>query len=541
MTEPAIPSASVCTFLLLAWLLTGHSGAVKITSAGPQTVHVAEGDDIQIQCVFKLEPSDEGELDIEWSIINPDTTKPDPVILTYVHSQIFEYPSVFSGRFSFTEQNPSQGNASVRVRSLHLRDTNSFQCKVKKAPGIDTRKVTVKVHVQPQAPRCWADRSGEEVRLQCHSEAGSPPLTYSWEKVSGTRQGLPQNSVTDSGSGTLLIRNGTDPSLFGTYRCLVRNLVGMEDCQLTLAAPAERREAGVIVAAVLAAILALLLLLLLVLCCCCRKRHQKERPHDIREDATPPLSSAPSVRSVKSYKAHQTRKSERMEGFRTFVTMLRQAVTSTLKGCQGPECEGGGGGTVPRSSVYPYTNLLKGQILFIILIFFSKLAATADEEVIGLLGQSITLPCHMEGGESEGLKVYWQNRQTQQADGQDLMVWIYKDGRVQMQKVHQYFYGRAHVPVPGIASGNLSLSLQQLQANDSGYYQCVIIRRGQTTDTQLYKLTVRDVETSGRNHYLIFIVLTSIAVIVIFCCWRSKNYNWCGQLEGNSEFPRQQW
>ncbi|XP_072910037.1 butyrophilin subfamily 1 member A1-like isoform X1 [Hemitrygon akajei] len=252
-----------------------------------------------------------------------------------------------------------------------------------------------------------------------------------------------------------------------------------------------------------------------------------------------------------------------MEGFRTFVTILRQAVTSTLKGCQGPECEGGAGGTMPRSSVYPYTNLLKGQILFIILIFFSKLAATADEEVIGLLGQSITLPCHMEGGETEGLKVYWQKRQTQQADGYDLMVWIYKDGRVQMQKVDQYFYGRAHVPVPGIASGNLSLSLQHLQANDSGYYQCVIIRRGQTTDTQLYKLTVRapgnetnlqpefvsptmnntDVGTSGRNHYLIFIVLTVIAVIGIFyiCCQRSRNCNWCGQPKGNSEFPRQQY
>ncbi|XP_062898315.1 butyrophilin subfamily 3 member A2-like isoform X2 [Mobula hypostoma] len=139
---------------------------------------------------------------------------------------------------------------------------------------------------------------------------------------------------------------------------------------------------------------------------------------------------------------------------------------------------------------FSLADLLKRQILIIILIFFPKLSAAVDGEIMGLLGENATLPCHMEGGETEGLKVYWQNRQTKQTEGHDLMVWIYKDGQVQVRYVHKHFYGRAHVYVPGIDSGNLSLSLQHLQANDSGYYQCVIIRRGQTTDTQLYKLTV---------------------------------------------------
>ncbi|XP_067884414.1 coxsackievirus and adenovirus receptor homolog, partial [Heterodontus francisci] len=119
------------------------SNAVRITSTGAQTVQVAEHDDIQISCTYKLESSDSGSLDIEWSIMSPDTTKQDRIILTYVHDQMFEYPSPVSGRFGFIDADPSNGNASVRIRDLRSSDTNTFQCKVKKAPGIDTRKVTV--------------------------------------------------------------------------------------------------------------------------------------------------------------------------------------------------------------------------------------------------------------------------------------------------------------------------------------------------------------------------------------------------------------
>lgn len=310
MAELWSPSSSTYALLLVAWLLTGPSGAVRITSGGPQTVYVAEGNNILISCVFELDSGDAGELDIEWAIINPDTTERDVIILTYVHGQVFDYPSVFSSRFSFVEADPSKGNASVNVLALRIGDTNTFQCKVKKAPGIDTRKVTMGVHVRPQVPRCWADRSDQNVVLHCHSDVGSPPLSYTWDRISGGTQGMPQSSTADSGSGTLVIRNTTE-TLDGTYRCRAQNLVGQEECELALAAPAGKSETGVIIGAVLGALLAFLLLLLLILllCCCCRKRNQeKDKPHDIREDAAPPLSTAPSIRSIKSYKAHNARK-----------------------------------------------------------------------------------------------------------------------------------------------------------------------------------------------------------------------------------------
>ncbi|XP_078276546.1 coxsackievirus and adenovirus receptor homolog [Rhinoraja longicauda] len=313
MAELWSPSSFICTLLLVGWLVTGPSGAARITSEGHQNIYVAEGDNMLISCEFELDSSDTGELDIEWAIINPDTTKRDVIILTYVHGQVFDYPSVFRSRFSFVESDPSQGNASVSVRALRISDTNTFQCKVKKAPGIDTKKVTVGVHVRPQVPRCWADRSDQNVVLHCHSDAGSPPLTYTWERISGAKS-LPRSSTTGSGSETLVIRNTTE-TLDGTYRCRAQNLVGQEECELILAAPAGKSDSGVIIGAVVGTLLALLLLMLLILllCCCCRKRNQeKDKPYDIREDAAPPLSTAPSLRSVKSYKVHQARKHGRV-------------------------------------------------------------------------------------------------------------------------------------------------------------------------------------------------------------------------------------
>lgn len=49
-----------------------------------------------------------------------------------------------SARFAFTGD-PTQGDASIAVSDLRAADTATYQCKVKKAPGVDMRKVTLVV------------------------------------------------------------------------------------------------------------------------------------------------------------------------------------------------------------------------------------------------------------------------------------------------------------------------------------------------------------------------------------------------------------
>ncbi len=38
-----------------------------------------------------------------------------------------------------------QGDATVSISDVRVSDTATYQCKVKKAPGVDTRKVTLVV------------------------------------------------------------------------------------------------------------------------------------------------------------------------------------------------------------------------------------------------------------------------------------------------------------------------------------------------------------------------------------------------------------
>lgn len=53
------------------------------------------------------------------------------------------YPE-FTNRMKFLTE-PNQGDASITISGLKVSDTGTYQCKVKKAPGVDMRKVTLVV------------------------------------------------------------------------------------------------------------------------------------------------------------------------------------------------------------------------------------------------------------------------------------------------------------------------------------------------------------------------------------------------------------
>lgn len=66
-------------------------------------------------------------------------------ILSFTGGLMHQYgDSSLSKRFNFIGD-PKQGDASISVSDLRLSDTATYQCKVKKAPGVDTRKVTLVV------------------------------------------------------------------------------------------------------------------------------------------------------------------------------------------------------------------------------------------------------------------------------------------------------------------------------------------------------------------------------------------------------------
>ncbi|XP_056322938.1 V-set and immunoglobulin domain-containing protein 8a isoform X1 [Danio aesculapii] len=268
--------------------------AMKVTSSGPQTMQMAQGESVTLDCTYTSGPADTGELDIEWSVISPDTTKKDQMIISYTGGRRYTYgdPALMKG-LDFTAPDPGQGDASLSIASLTDSHAGTYQCKVKKAPGVDSRKISLVVMVRPSVPNCWVDGGGgvgEAASLLCRSDEGSAPLLYSWRRESGGA--IPADATQNSLTGELLISN-LSISHTGVYSCEVSNAVGKESCRLTLQAVKPPNRAGVITGTVVGCLLLIMIVLLIIWLLvfrCNWNRREKEFSNEIREDAPAPES-----------------------------------------------------------------------------------------------------------------------------------------------------------------------------------------------------------------------------------------------------------
>uniref|UniRef100_A0A3B3UZ84 Ig-like domain-containing protein n=1 Tax=Poecilia latipinna TaxID=48699 RepID=A0A3B3UZ84_9TELE len=235
---------------------------LKVTSTGPQTVQRAEGDSVTLGCSYMPSLLDTGEIDIEWSVLSPDTTKKDQMLLSYTGGTEYHHggPRVTEG-FSFAAGDPSKGDASLSIAQLSRNHTSTYQCKVKKSPGVDTRKVSLVVKVKPSVPRCWLEGGelvGGAVSLHCESSEGSTPLTYKWRRES--KDPMPAAATQDGSTGELRISNHTQ-SFAGIYLCEVNNAVGAERCRISLRANKHPNRSAVIGGNVVGSLLLVFILL----------------------------------------------------------------------------------------------------------------------------------------------------------------------------------------------------------------------------------------------------------------------------------------
>ncbi|KAB5543152.1 hypothetical protein PHYPO_G00075930 [Pangasianodon hypophthalmus] len=291
---------SVCVIFL-----TGSVCGLQISSSGPASLEKASGETVSLDCAFTLSAQDSGPLDIEWSIQPSDNQKEEKVVILYSGDRVYEdyYPPL-KGRVHFNSPDPKNGDASITIMGLIASDTGTYQCKVKKVPGIGSRKVLLTVMVRPSKPRCSIEGSsyvGNEVVLRCKSTDGTSPIQYTWEKTSDTKL-LPANAVLDAAAGTVKIRNAT-AAVSGSYLCTAQNRVGAEQCVLELKITTPPNTAGVIAGSVIGVLLFLLLLALLLFCCCRarqRKKYEKEISYEIREDVPAPKSRISTARSFTS-------------------------------------------------------------------------------------------------------------------------------------------------------------------------------------------------------------------------------------------------
>ncbi|XP_004402617.1 PREDICTED: coxsackievirus and adenovirus receptor isoform X3 [Odobenus rosmarus divergens] len=226
-----------------------------------QMIEKAKGETAYLPCKFTLSPEDQGPLDIEWLLSPADNQKVDQVIILYSGDKIYDdYYQDLKGRVHFTSSDLKSGDASINVTNLRLSDIGTYQCKVKKAPGVGNKKIQLTVLVKPSGIKCYVDGSeeiGNDFKLKCEPKEGSLPLQYEWQKLSNSQK-LP-----------------------------------------ALWLPASNR-AGTIAGAIVGILLALVLIGLTVFCCRKKRReekYEKEVHHDIREDVPPPKSRTSTARS----------------------------------------------------------------------------------------------------------------------------------------------------------------------------------------------------------------------------------------------------
>ncbi|KAG9263234.1 coxsackievirus and adenovirus receptor homolog [Astyanax mexicanus] len=288
----------LCTFFSAAY-------GLEITSTGTTSIEKASGESVKLDCQFTLASEDSGPLDIEWSLQPSDNQKEEIVVILYSGDRAYEhyYPPL-NGRVHFNSADPKSGDASINLLRVEAKDTGTYQCKVKKAPGIRSRKILLTVMVRPSKPRCSIEGSaqvGSEVMLKCKSTDGTSPLQYIWEKTNGNKL-LPASAVLDPVGGTISIRNATE-AVSGMYRCTAKNRVGTDECVLEVNITPSPNTAGVIAGSVICVLLILLLIALLLFCCCRaqhRKKYEKEISYEIREDVPPPKSRVSTARSFTS-------------------------------------------------------------------------------------------------------------------------------------------------------------------------------------------------------------------------------------------------
>ncbi|XP_034564925.1 V-set and immunoglobulin domain-containing protein 8a [Notolabrus celidotus] len=302
-------SRNCCCFLSYYSLELKTTQGMQVTSTSPQTIQKAEGEDVTLGCRYTPSPLDSGELDIEWSVVSPDPTEKDKMLISYTSGTKYIHgDNSLTKGLRFEASDPSLGDASLSISLLSSAHSATYQCKVRKSPGVDMRKVTLVVMAKPSVPKCWVEGGelvGEPVSLRCKSATGSTPLKYSWRREIGGP--IPAAATQNSVTGELKISNHSQ-SFAGIYLCEANNAVGVEHCRINLKASKPPNRAAVIVGTVVGSLLLIFILLVFIVLLywklSSRRRYEKEFSNEIREDVPAPESRPVSRHTSRSTSEH---------------------------------------------------------------------------------------------------------------------------------------------------------------------------------------------------------------------------------------------
>ncbi|KAJ8283085.1 hypothetical protein COCON_G00056040 [Conger conger] len=274
-------------------ILAGVSAAAGIQVSIPQPEYeVARGDNVTLPCQFKPDISDPLLIVVSWSTLSDEAGEKGTPVATY-----FEPPGTLDVRPQFEKRitmttDLSTGRADLLLTSVTLDENKVFECEVK-IPTDDVGTLTAAtrlvVLVAPSKPICKIDGKteyGQDIKLTCVSEEGSPVPTYSWQRRSV--QNLPANmpAKTTEANGLLSLFN-ISMETSGYYICTSTNKIRSASCNMTLTVMPPSMNIGSTAGIIGGCVAGLLVLVIVIYCCCKKKKKEEDYAMGTMEDGAP--------------------------------------------------------------------------------------------------------------------------------------------------------------------------------------------------------------------------------------------------------------
>lgn len=282
------------TFPLALLCLALVSGVSSLEVTIPQKVYEhARGDNITLPCSFKSKSPNPSLVIVTWTAMHTDQETEDTVISTfYSHNGRTDYAAKYEKRAK-VDVKVNTGKADLRLYSLTMDDNRSYECRVQ-IPGDDegtpADTADMVVLVAPSTPICKVVGEtvyGQDIKLTCHSEEGSPPPQYKWESKDVRNMPRVKDPRTTDEGGVLSLFNITKETS-GYYICTSSNKIRSATCNITLAVmpPSMLGSVGQTAGIIAGVVAAVLILIIVIYCCCCKKKKAKDEEYamGMRED-----------------------------------------------------------------------------------------------------------------------------------------------------------------------------------------------------------------------------------------------------------------
>lgn len=276
---------SLTTVFLTCLMVSGVSALV--VTIPKQLYEHARGDNITLPCTFKTKLQAPPLVIISWSVEGTQANAEETLILTYYYpSKVLDVKANYEGRVALDVDIKAE-KANLKISSITLKDNKVFECRVQ-IPGDDegspAETTRLVVLVAPSTPICKIEGKaiyGQDIKLTCHSEEGSPSPVYKWE--SRDVRNLPRDprapvTRSEESKGVLSLFNITRETS-GYYTCTSSNKIRSATCNITLSVMPPSMNVGSTAGIIAGVVIFLLILAIVIYCCCCRKKKDKHEDY----------------------------------------------------------------------------------------------------------------------------------------------------------------------------------------------------------------------------------------------------------------------